>query len=68
MVSYSSSDPCERCFSNVNSLDIISSSLTTASSFFISFEQEKRKTHYEKFSSLKYLLHFFVPVADNAFL
>ena len=58
-----SCNDCERLSFNINSLDIIRSSLTTPSSFISYFEQ----VHYEIFFSLKCLFHF-VPVVDKTFL
>ena len=56
---YSSNDNDPRLF-NVNSLDIIRSSLTTKIIYF-------KQVHYETFFSLKYLFHYFLPVVHNNF-
>ena len=57
------SNDCEQPFFNVNSLDIIRSSLTTPSSLIINFD----KVYYEIFLSLKSLFQFFVTLLDNTF-
>ena len=55
-----SSNDCDRRLFNVNSLDIIRSSLTTKIIY-------SKQVHYETFFSLKYLFHFFIPVIDNTY-